>query len=502
MRIALALSLALSACGSSGESLTFPRGFLFGTAVAGFQVDMGCPTLPASACEDPNSDWYQFITSPVTMPMLSGDPPSAGPGEWELYPGDLDLAARDLKNNAFRLSIEWSRIFPRATDAADGYDALKALANPDALAHYHALFAAIKARGLKPMVTLNHYTLPLWIHDGVACHQDLSTCSPRGWVDKDRTVREIAKYAGFCAREFGGEVDLWLTLNEPFTSVMIAGYLFQTSIRSNPPAVSLKVDEAKIVYQGLVEAHARMYDAIKANDTVDADGDGVASQVGLVYPMVPMYPKDPSNPLDVQGAQNIFYVWNLIYLNAVVKGDIDVNFDGTTTHRADLAGRMDFLGINYYGRAIVEGTASPIIPQLSKFTTFNPLTFVYTPSFPRGLYDMAMLVKGMGLPMYITENGIPDENDDGTAPEYLVRNLTWLTRAAHDGADLRGYFYWSLMDNYEWHLGMSVHMGLYAVSKSDPMKRRTARKAVGVYRSVIDAGRIPADLAAKYPEPR
>src|SRR5262245_45090891 len=164
MKKCLCLLALLWGCGSSGEDLSFSRGFLFGTAVAGFQVDMGCPTLPASACEDPNSDWYQFITSPVTNGVLSGDPASAGPGEWELYASDLDLVSQGLGGNAFRMSFEWSRIFPTATDAAEGYDALKALANPDALAHYHAMLAAVRARGLKPLVTLNHYTLPTWIH--------------------------------------------------------------------------------------------------------------------------------------------------------------------------------------------------------------------------------------------------------------------------------------------------------------------------------------------------
>src|SRR5882672_10330958 len=93
---------------SSSTSPGFPKGFLFGTAIAGFQADMGCPTLPAAQCEDPNSDWYVFITSPVTVNdlHLAGDPPSAGPGHWELYQQDFDRAKGELKNNAFRTSLE------------------------------------------------------------------------------------------------------------------------------------------------------------------------------------------------------------------------------------------------------------------------------------------------------------------------------------------------------------------------------------------------------------
>ena len=497
----------LAACGSSGESFQFAPKFLFGTAIAGFQVDMGCPTLPASLCEDPNSDWFQFVTSPVitgnTAARVKGDHPNLGPGHWELYELDYELASRDLKNNAMRFSFEWSRIFPTATDAATDFQSLRALASPEALAHYHAELAAMKARGLKPFATLNHYTLPTWIHDTVACHQNLNTCTKRGWLDSERTIREIAKFAGFCAKEFGGEVDLWATQNESFTSIAIAGYLFQTEIRSNPPAVSLRVEEAKTVYRALIEAHARMYDAVKANDTIDADGDGVKALVGLVYPMVPFNPKNPANPLDVQAAKDTFYLWNMAFLNGVAAGKFDTNIDGNAVVRDDLKGRMDFIGVNYYGSARVEGLSGPAFPQLSPLTTFNPLTFESGLSDPKGLYDMIMTVKReFGLPVIISENGIVDPNDDGTAPEFIVRHLQWVWRAIADGADVRGYFYWTLMDNYEWHLGVDFRMGLFAVDNRNPRKPRTARKAVEVYRRIAEAKKIPDDLLKKYPEPK
>ena len=213
MRNAIVL-LLLSGC---SEDFTLPQGFLFGTATAGFQVEMGCPTVPAAQCEDPNSDWYVYITRPELRAdaglFLEGDPPSKGPGFFELYPQDLDRAANELHNNSFRLSIEWSRLFPTATDGATTFDELHALASPAALDYYHALFAAMKARNLAPLVTLNHYTLPSWIHDAYGCHVDLAGCSPRGWLDHDRIIAEMAKYAGFVGKEFGGEIDRYATLN-------------------------------------------------------------------------------------------------------------------------------------------------------------------------------------------------------------------------------------------------------------------------------------------------
>ncbi len=509
----LASALLASACSSSdappaiasAPALPFPSPFLFGTAVAGFQVDMGCPTLPASECEDHGSDWWDFTTSPTTVgdpaTHLSGDSPSLGPGEWELYEKDADLLAHDLAGNAMRLSIEWSRIFPAPTDAATTDADLRALASPAAVAHYHALFAALRARAITPLVTLNHYALPSWIHDAVGCHVDLDHCSPRGWVDRERTVREIAKYAGFCAREFGAEVDLWATLNEPF-AVALPGYLLPTADRSNPPAVSLRFAELKTVIVALIEAHARMYDAVHANDAVDADGDGKSAEVGVVFPIAPFEPADPSNPLDVEGAKNGFYLYDMVYLNGVAKGDLDANLDGHPVHRDDLAGRMDWMGVNQYARVIVKGLAEPLLPALSPLSTFDALGMKQEFDHARGMYETAMIVKGLGLPEIVTENGTADPNDDGTVPEYLVRNLTWLSRAIRDGADVRGYFYWTLMDNYEWNHGMGRWRGgLFAVEPTDPTRERRPRKGVATFRAIAEAHGVPDDLAERYPEP-
>ena len=509
--VPVVLLLLSAACGPSEAAPIFGDGhlsgtkhdFLFGTAVAGFQADMGCPTLPASECEDPSSDWYAFVTSPATVgdpaTHLSGDPPSSGPGEWELYASDLDRARNELHNDAFRFSIEWSRIFPTATDGIEGYENLRAVANQKAIEHYHAVLAAARARGITPLVTLNHYTLPTWIHDAVGCHEDLDHCSPRGWLDRERTVREIAKYAGFVAREFGDEVDLWATLNEPF-AVLMPGYVMPTEDRSNPPAVPLRFAEAKQVFVALVEAHARMYDAIKAGDHVDADGDGESSSVGVVYAMSPAVPKDPNDPLDVEAAKNVFYLWNLAYLNAVAKGVLDDDLDGTGEVRTDLVGRMDYVGINYYTEITVEGTTAPVLPDLSPLTTFNPFTLQIWADHPKGIHDMVEVVNDTyHLPAIVTENGTKDAADDGTAPSWIARHLQWLERAREEGADVRGYFYWTLTDNYEWNHGMHYPMGLYAVDPDDPTKARTPRKGVATYGRIAESREVPFDLAAEYP---
>jgi beta-glucosidase/6-phospho-beta-glucosidase/beta-galactosidase len=461
---------------------------------------MGCPSVPAAECEDPNSDWYRFVTSTVTVSrgsnFLAGDPPSKGPGFYELYESDLDLA-KSLGLDSFRFSFEWSRIFPESTIGVEGFDALEARASASGLAYYHRLLAAMKARGLRPLATLHHYTIPTWMHDAVGCNTDLAHCSPRGWLETS-IVKEIAKYAGFAAREFGGEVDLWATENEPF-AVMFPGFLAPTAYRTNPPAASLKFDEAKTALFAMIDAHARMYDAIKANDQADADGDGKASEVGIVYNIAPVAAKDPSKALDRRAADNVFYLYNTLFLNAVLKGEVDMTISRKPVLRPDLAGKSDYLGVNYYTRIVVEGETDPLFPDFSPLTTFNVLTLEQGAPYPRGIYDAVMFVKNTypGVPIIITENGA-DASMSDTTP-FLVQHLEWLKRAIDDGAPVRGYHWWTLMDNYEWNHGMSIRLGLFAVDGNNQQKTRTKRPVADAYRRIAALHTVPQDLASEYP---
>jgi beta-glucosidase/6-phospho-beta-glucosidase/beta-galactosidase len=497
--------LALVFTGCSGEDISdrFPEGFLLGAATSGFQMEMGCPTLPRWLCVDDNSDWYRFVTDEEMIQKggthLSGeDPAVTGPGFWELYREDFDRLAYELNGNGLKMTLEWSRIFPRPTDSLTGFDELRAAADPRAVEHYHNLFRALRERDLTPLVILNHYTLPAWIHDGVGCNHSLATCSPRGWVDKDRIVREIAKYAGYAAAEFGGQVDLWCTLQSPFQE-MLAGYLWPSADRAGPPALMLRSAEARIVYAALVEAHARMYDAVKANDLRDADGDGAPALAGISYAPAPTEAEDPGDIYDRRGAENVFYLWNVAYLNAVILGEFDHDLDGEAEYREDLAGRMDFLGMSYYTTIIVKGTRYPVIEDFSTLTTFDPFGFVQILN-PEGIYELAMTMTGKyNLPIYITECGVDDRHDDGTAPRYIVEHLTWLRRAIRDGADVRSFFWNTLTDSYEWNLGTAWKYGLYRVDPDDPAKRRSPRRAAATFAAIAAEGRIPDELLRLYP---
>ncbi|MBL8913506.1 MAG: glycoside hydrolase family 1 protein [Archangium sp.] len=486
------LTLCLTGC-----ERAFPEKFLFGAATAGFQIDPGCPTLPASECVDTKSDWYQWVNSESELQdlkdMITFEPLSNAPGFWELYEQDFDRAKNELNLNALRISIEWSRIFPTPTDGLEG-DALAAAADQKAIAAYHAQINALKKRGLTPMVTLHHYTLPIWIHDGVACHKDLATCTNKGWLDRERTVREIAKYAGFVAKEFGADVELWATQNEPF-AVVLPGYLLPSKDRVNPPGLQLKFAEAKAVMVAMIEAHARMYDAVKANDPNGAS-------IGLVYSMTPTKGKDPNSRVDTRAAENVFYLYNTAFLDGVTKGLMDGDLSGepdTAEPDPTLAGRMDWLGINFYTRITVTGTGTASFPTLSPLTTFDPFSLVLWEDYSKGIYDIELHVKNRyGIPMYVTETGTDAAPGDERIESWLVRHLEWTKRAIKDGAEVRGFFYWSLMDNYEWNHGMDMKFGLYSVA-NDATKTRTPRSAVKTYAEIIKTQQISETLLKKFP---
>lgn len=474
----------------------FPEGFLFGSAIAGFQVDMGCPTLADDACEDRNSDWYQWITTKRILdnPILfmSKDPPKSGPGFFEMYEQDLDRAGPELGSNSLRLSIEWSRIFPSPTWGVTDHAELKKLASAEGLEFYHRVFAAMKQRNLVPFVTVNHYTLPLWVHDGNACNEDLDKCiadGKGGWADpnRDRITNEIAKYAGFVAKEFGGEVDRWATLNEPFSAVVLPGYIIDTPMRSTPPgrsALWMDVDAAHTAASAMVEAHAKMYDAIKANDP--------GSEVGIVYAFSDIVPNSPDEKSVAEHAQ---YIFHDMFMDGVVFGKLDEKWNGQPTQRDDIKGKVDFIGANYYFRFTAKKSwAGLLLGGISPFLDFDMgAGFEGT---PKGLQTtLHRVAQRYHLPIYVSETGA-DQANEAAGAAWMVQTMEQVKASIAAGDDIRGYYAWTLMDNYEWNHGMQLRMGLYAVDPST--KARRARPAADALGQMMRAKDIPAELSAKY----
>ena len=498
------LLLWLSACGGSsappsapapgsGDSALprdLPEGFVFGAATAGFQVDMGCPDVTgphADGCLDPASDWYAWVTDPTITGTdrlhVTGEPLTVGPGMWSLFEDDVARMQADGMTG-YRMSLEWSRLFPgAAAEAATTVDELAPHADPAAVARYHEMFAALRAAGIEPIVTVNHYTLPTWVHDGVGCHLDPDACVADGWVTGERIVPLIALYAGFVGREFGAEVDTWFTLNEPYATTL-AGYVQPGEDRSAPPGLSLDFARAVSVAQHQIEGHAAMADALRAEDTIDASGDGTAVTIGLVMNMVAFEPADPTKEVDVLGAEHADYLYHQLYFDAVTTGAWDDDVDGIPDRtRADLAGRLDVIGINYYNRALVSGTGISLSQDLP-LLDFLP-AFSWDP-YPAGLGVVIRRASSWGLPIWVTENGTPHVEDDGT--EILEGHLRAMVDAMDEGADVRGYLYWSYIDNYEWNHGMDLRFGLYTYDEQT--KERQPRAVLERYREIMATGRL------------
>ena len=482
------LLVALIGCERPPEAVVpFPEDFAFGAATAGFQVEAGCPTLAPEVCEDRASDWYQWVTDPSIVGNdslhVSGEPLSAGPGMWELF--DEDIAQMEGDGvSMFRLSLEWSRLFPSGeAEAATTVDELAALADPDAVARYHEVLGALRSSGVEPLVTVNHYTLPLWVHDGVACHEDPETCEASGWLNGERILPLIELYAAFCGREFGGEVDTWATLNEPFATTL-SGYLQPGEDRSAPPGLSLYGEGVVASLVNQIEAHAAMTDALREHDAVDASGDGTEVSVGLVLNMVAISPKDPDDADDVEAVDRVDYLYHRVFLDAVTEGAWDDDLDGVPDRtRPELADRLDWLGVNYYNEVKVSSLSFPIVSGVP-VSTFYP-EFSWEP-YPEGLERVAVRAAEFGRPVIITENGSPVVAD---TPRILREHLEALDRALASGADVRGYLYWSWVDNYEWNHGMDLQFGLYRLGGVD--KERVARPVMEDFRVIMAAGGLP-----------
>jgi beta-glucosidase/6-phospho-beta-glucosidase/beta-galactosidase len=504
--VLLSLVLALAVPGTAAAR-DFPRDFLWGTAIAAFQTEAG--GRPANA--DTRSDWWVWSHDPANIRErhVSGDRVERGPGHWRLFRRDADLARRRLGANAFRLSIEWSRLFPRSTHGARTPRELDRLVNQAAARHYAAELRAIRRRGMTPMLTLNHFTLPTWLHDPIAVRDAFAGVAPDdpppavargGWLN-GRTVREFGRFAGWAAWRYGRQVDLWVTINEPMV-VAVNGYVnvagafagwFPPGVYSFPAAVR--------VVRNLAKANAVAYDAVHGHDR--------RARVGPVQNMIAFTPTNPASASDRRGAEHADYVFNRIFLNAAVKGWDDRNVDGHIAageRRADLRGRADFIGVNYYFRSRVTGLPGPASSTVALFDFLPTNTYRHPQNptappcpttctefgaevYPQGFRGVLRTAGSYGLPVYVTENGLADSDDDMRAG-YLIDHLRVLRGAMRDGlARVKGYFAWSLMDNFEWSAGYYPKFGFFSF---DPDKlARHERSSARVFHRITRLGTLP-----------
>jgi len=499
------------------------RSFLWGASMAGFQFEMG--DLAGRAL-DPNTDWFKWVHDPTNIQkkVVSGDLPEDGVNYWEFYESDHDLAKK-LGMNAYRIGTEWSRVFPKSTSgvevgvetASDGaiskvdidqgeLSELEGLANADALRHYESVIDDLRSKGFKVIVCLNHFTLPLWIHDPIAVRDSKLKRGPRGWHDSESVV-EFAKYAAVLASRFGPKVDMWATFNEPMVVTEMAYLVPQSGF---PPGLGNELGAMRKASANMAAAHAMAFDLIKQFDNHRADGNSEsAAWVGLIHNIIPSEPADPSNDNDVEAAKFLNQMHNKFFMESAASGWLDLNFDGQRDEgevKGYLGNRLDWVGLNYYSRNVMRGKSSilarlfaglKVIPEMVPGYGFacksrdvslagRPTSDFGWELFPEGFAKAILEVSKYGRPIYVTENGIADSVDD-LRPRYLVEHLREMERLIDEGkADIRGYLHWALTDNYEWAQGFSKRFGLIEVDLKT--KARKIRGSGETFRQIVDRG--------------
>ena len=427
--------------------MNFPADFLWGISNSGFQFEMGSPS---GENIDQNTDWYAWVHDPFNIQkgIVSGDLPERGINYWDLYKQDHAIAKK-LGLNAYRIGIEWSRVFPTSTStvkvgvekAPDGNIAkidvdesaledLEKIADKHALNHYRDVIEDLRADDFEVFVCLNHFSLPLWVHDPITVRKTRLRAGPKGWVDEN-TIVEFTKYAAYIAWKLGDIVDNWVTFNEP-SVISEMGYMMRES--GFPPGLN-NFGTLRKVARNLVVAHARAYDVIKKFDTIKADEKSdSAANVGLVHSVIPGSPFSSENKSDLKAAEFMNIMHNHFFIQAICDGWLDENLNGVKEKEETknyLGQRLDWLGVNYYTRLVAKGKASllaklfvgvPVIPEMvpgygmacqpnSKSADGLPTSDYGWEVYPEGLLEVLRAMKKYGKPLYVTENGIADEKD-------------------------------------------------------------------------------------------
>jgi beta-glucosidase len=379
--------------------LRFPDGFVWGAGTSAHQVEGG---------NDAN-DWAALERAGgLEGGAVSGD----AADEWHRYPGDFALAA-ELGHGATKLSVEWSRI-----ETAPGvYD-------EGALDHYADVLRCARDLGLRPFVTLHHFTSPLWL-------------AARGTWEDAGAPAAFARFCEVVAARLGEHVEAWITLNEPML-VAALGYVDGSfPPRRKSPRAGIRAA------RGLLRAHRLAYEAVKRVCPDTPVGVAVNATVFELSTRRPLWERLVLAPLD----------WwaNLWFLDRA-------------------ADRLDFIGIQYYSRTTVAGLVFGD-PRQGPGNENLPVTDLGWAVYPQGLHNVTMRTwHRYGLPIHITENGLADARDV-QRKAFIREHLRCLHQAIAEGADVRGYFHWSLIDNLEWLQGFRPRFGLIEVDYATQERR-------------------------------
>jgi beta-glucosidase len=435
----------------------FPPGFVWGAATAAAQIE-------GAAHEDGKEDSIWDAFARVSGNVANGDTPERAVDHYHRMPADVALMKR-LGLDSYRFSVSWARVKPRDREA-----------NPAGLDFYSRLVDELLEAGILPWLTLYHWDLPQAV-------EELG-----GWANRDIAARFV-DYASLVHEHLGDRVTHWTTFNEPLCSSFIAYAGGEHAPGRREPRAAL----AAMHHQHL--AHGLATSALRERG---------AQRIGITLNLTNAVPDNPSEAADLDAARRIDALWNRAFLEPILRGRYPADFLGDVAghrfdelvHDGDLAAisaPIDFLGVNHYHDDNVSGLPLPANASAGLRPTPKPTSSPFVGSehvtFPsRGLPRTAMgwevnpdglaaLLTRLGReypllpPLYVTENGSAYDDvltSDGSVHDtdrvaYLEAHVDAVARAIADGADVRGYFAWSLLDNFEWAWGYDKRFGIVRV---------------------------------------
>jgi beta-glucosidase len=404
----------------------FPQGFLWGTSSAAHQVEG----------DNRNSDWSEFEQQPGRI--ANGDTAEIACDHYHRYREDFALL-REMRQNAHRLSIEWARIEPSEGE----FDSRQ-------IRHYRDVLGELREQGIQPMLTLHHFTSPLWF-------------TRKGGWRAAGSARAFLPFVHRVVDELGDLVSMWCTINEP--SIYAAqGWL----TGEFPPGRKGDIASVYLVESNLQRAHEMAYGAIKRR--------WPDSPVGLSHHKFLFMPATPKRQdrWAAGTAQMLMDSWPV----------------GPGRLRRIVESTSDYVGIAHYH---VQNVAfDPRRPADQFIRRFNvpgaQVSDMGWSADARWMRTVLNELKGLGKPVYITENGL-GTSDDERRQRYLVDVLSNVRLAIEDGVDVRGYFHWTNMDNFEWARGYQVRFGLIDVDRTT--LERTIKPSGRLYARIAQANALP-----------
>ncbi len=445
----------------------FPEGFLWGTATSAYQIE-GDPLADGAG----ESIWHRFCREPGRI--VDGSNGDVACRHYRLWKDDIDLM-RDLGVQAYRFSIAWPRIFPTG----------RGRINRPGLDFYERLVDGLLEAGIEPAATLYHWDLPWALRE------------LGGWPARD-TARFFADYAAAVLERLGDRVRFWMTLNEPAISAVL-GYLTGDHAPGwKDPGAAVRAAHHLMLGHGL--AVAAMRDAAPSPIRI-----GIAVSVSPAYPATgAAEDRDAADRWDE--AHTYWYldpVYRSTYPAEILErlgplappirdGDLET-----------MGAPIDFLGINYYSRTLVRHAPGEGPIEVAPQPALEPRTDMGWEIFPEGLYRTLTMIRDRYDPgeIYITENGAAfrdavrpnrdgePEVDDPDRIAFVRDHLLQVRRAIDDGVPVRGYFLWSLMDNFEWAFGYTKRFGIVYVDFET--QRRILKRSGRWYAEVIRTNGIP-----------